>query len=119
MATYSVRIEADKAKYPLLLSNGNEIDKGDASEGRHWASFADPFPKPSYLFAAVAGDLGGIEDSFVTCSGRPVRLALWSEHENVDQLDWAMESLKQSMKWDEQTYGREYDPRDDDRTARW
>ena len=110
MAKYlDVRIEADKAKYPLLLSNGNEIESGDAGNGRHWASFSDPFRKPSYLFAAVAGDLGGIESSFTTSSGREVRLCVWSEHENVDQLDWSMESLKQSMKWDEDTYGREYD----------
>ena len=108
MATYDVRLEADKDKYPLLLSNGNEVDKGDLGT-RHWASFRDPFPKPSYLFAAVAGDLGGIESSFTTSSGRPVRLALWSEHENVDQLDWAMQSLKDAMKWDEDKYGCEYD----------
>ena len=73
MAKYDVRIEADKAKYPLLLANGNEVDKGDADGGRHWASFTDPFRKPSYLFAAVAGDLGGIESTFTTMSGRPVR----------------------------------------------
>eukprot|EP00747_Dinoflagellata_sp_TGD_P182508 gnl/TRDRNA2_/TRDRNA2_36783_c0_seq1.p1 gnl/TRDRNA2_/TRDRNA2_36783_c0~~gnl/TRDRNA2_/TRDRNA2_36783_c0_seq1.p1 ORF type:complete len:1061 (-),score=248.96 gnl/TRDRNA2_/TRDRNA2_36783_c0_seq1:71-3253(-) len=109
MARYEVRIEADKAKYPLLLSNGNEVSKGDSADGRHWASFSDPFRKPSYLFAAVAGDLGGIESSFTTMSGRNVRLYVWSEHENVDQLDWAMESLKKSMKWDEEKYGREYD----------
>ena len=109
LATYDVRIEAERARYPVLLSNGNEVDKGDAPDGRHWASFADPFPKPSYLFAAVAGELGGIEDQFVTASGRSVRLALWSEHENVDQLDWAMQSLKDAMAWDERTYGLEYD----------
>jgi aminopeptidase N len=109
MARYDVRIEADKSKYPLLLSNGNEAAKGDAAGGRHWASFSDPLRKPSYLFAAVAGDLGGIEDIFTTMSGRQVRLAVWSEHENVDQLDWSMESLKHSMRWDEETYGREYD----------
>ena len=67
MATYDVRIEADKAKYPLLLANGNEVSKGDADGGRHWASFTDPFRKPSYLFACVAGDLGGIESTFTTC----------------------------------------------------
>ena len=110
MAKYlDVRLEADKAKYPLLLSNGNEVSQGDCGNGRHWASFSDPFRKPSYLFAAVAGDLGGIESTFTTMSGREVRLAVWSEHENVDQLEWSMESLKQSMKWDEDTYGREYD----------
>merc|ERR1719311_873542 len=75
----------------------------------HVPKFEDPFRKPSYLFAAVAGDLGSIEGSFTTKSGRQVRLAVWSEAENIDQLDWAMQSLKDSMTWDEQTYGREYD----------
>ena len=70
LAKYDVRIEADKATYPLLLSNGNEVAKGEAADGRHWASFVDPFPKPSYLFAAVVGDLGGIEDTYTTASGR-------------------------------------------------
>ena len=108
MAKYDVRIEADK-KYPVLLSNGNEVGRGDAGEGRHWASFSDPFRKPSYLFAAVAGDLGGITDTFTTMSGRKVECHVWSEKENVDELDWAMQSLKDSMTWDENTYGREYD----------
>jgi len=109
MATYDVRVEADKELYPVLLSNGNKMTKGDAENGRHWARFSDPFPKPSYLFAVVAGDLGHIEGSFKTMSGRNVQLMVWSEHENVDQLDWAMQSLKDSMAWDEKTYGREYD----------
>lgn len=109
MATYDVRIEADREKYPVLLSNGNAIDGGDAGNGRHWASFSDPFPKPSYLFAVVAGDLGHTEGAFKTMSGRDVKLMLWSEHENVDQLDWAKKSLEDSMAWDEATYGREYD----------
>lgn len=73
MAKYTVRVEADKAKYPLLLSNGNEVGKGEAPNGRHWASFVDPFRKPSYLFALVAGDLGGIESTYTTSSGREVR----------------------------------------------
>jgi len=109
MATYKVRVEADKAAYPLLLGNGNEVGKGDVGAGRHYAEFVDPFRKPSYLFALVAGKLEGIESTFTTCSGRSVRLAVWSEPHNIDQLDWAMQSLKDSMKWDEQTYGREYD----------
>jgi len=108
MAKYDVRIEADAA-YPVLLSNGNEEGSGDAGEGRKWASFTDPFRKPSYLFAAVAGELGGIEDSFTTRSGRTVRLNVWSEPDNVDALAWSMQCLKDSMLWDEQTYGREYD----------
>ena len=109
MAKYDCRIEADKAKYPLLLANGNEMEHGDLPEGRHWASFSDPFRKPSYLFCAVAGDLGGIQSTFTTKSGREVALKVWSEKENVDELDWAMQSLKDSMTWDENTYGREYD----------
>ena len=109
MAKYTVRVEADKAKYPLLLSNGNELTSGDLGGGRHYAEFEDPFPKPSYLFALVAGHLSGIEDTFTTVSGRDVRLAIWSEAENIDQLGWAMQSLKDSMAWDEQAYGREYD----------
>lgn len=109
MATYDVRVEANKEKYPVLLSNGNAVEKGDLENGRHWASFNDPFPKPSYLFAVVAGDLGHIEGEFKTMSGRDVQLMIWSEHDNVDQLDWAMQSLKDSMSWDEKTYGREYD----------
>jgi len=110
MAKYlDVRLEADKAKYPLLLSNGNVVGSGDGSNGRHWVSFTDPFRKPSYLFAVVAGDLGCIKSTFTTRSGREVELAVWSEPDKVDQLDWAMTSLKQSMTWDEEAYGREYD----------
>ena len=75
MAKYSVRVEADKDKYPLLLSNGNELSKGELDGGRHFAEFEDPFPKPSYLFALVAGHLEGIEDTFTTVSGRKVRPA--------------------------------------------
>ena len=108
MAKYDVRIEAD-SKYPVLLSNGNEVGSGDAGGGRKWASFSDPFRKPSYLFAAVAGELGCIEDTFTTSSGRKVRLNVWSEPANVDSLDWAMQCLKDSMVWDQDTYGREYD----------
>ena len=99
MAMYDCRIEADKDKYPLLLANGNEMEHGDLPEGRHWASFSAPFRKPSYLFCAVAGDLGGIQSTFTTKSGREVALKVWSEKENVDELDWAMQSLKDSMTW--------------------
>jgi len=111
MATYDVRVEADKELYPVLLSNGNAVEKGDVpgNSGRHWAKFNDPFPKPSYLFAVVAGDLGKMEGSFTTVSGREVQLQLWSEPENVDQLDWALTSLQDAMVFDEKTYGREYD----------
>jgi aminopeptidase N len=109
MSTYTVRVEADKTLYPVLLSNGNETARGELPGGRHWARFSDPFKKPCYLFALVAANLQGIESSFTTCSGRKVRLAIWSEKENVDQLDWAMQSLKDAMDWDEKTFGREYD----------
>jgi len=111
MATYDVRIEADKELYPVLLSNGNAVEKGQVENntGRHWAKFSDPFPKPSYLFAVVAGDLGKMEGSFKTMSGRDVQLLVWSEPENVDQLDWALKSLEDAMVFDEKTYGREYD----------
>ena len=103
MATFkSVRITADKAKYPVLLSNGNLVKPTeDVGGGKHSATWSDPFPKPSYLFAIVVGDLGSISDSFTTSSGRKVHLEIFSEKENVDKLDYAMESLKNSMKWDE------------------
>ncbi|GMH61857.1 hypothetical protein TrRE_jg12275, partial [Triparma retinervis] len=111
MATFkSVRITADKAKYPVLLSNGNLIKPAeDVGGGKHSATWSDPFPKPSYLFAIVVGDLGSISDSFTTSSGRKVHLEIFSEKENVDKLDYAMESLKNSMKWDEDKFGLEYD----------
>jgi len=108
MTKFKVKVSALKEKYPILLSNGNQVGRGDLGD-RHWAEFEDPFKKPSYLFAAVAGDLGHIEDTFVTRSGREVKLFVWSEHHNVGALDWAMHSLKTSMKWDEDVFGREYD----------
>lgn len=109
MAKFRVRIEADKQQLPLLLSNGNKVETGDLGNGRHYAVWEDPFPKPSYLFAVVAGDLGSITDSFVTKSGRKVHLEIFSERENVDKLEHAMQSLQKSMKWDEDVYGLEYD----------
>ena len=109
MTRYRVRIEADRSSCPVLLSNGNLVEEGGAADGRHYAVWEDPFKKPSYLFALVAGDLGRIEDRFTTMSGREVDLKVWSEHENTDRLGHAMQALKNSMKWDEQVYGREYD----------
>ncbi|WP_286792465.1 M1 family aminopeptidase, partial [Thalassospira sp. UBA4513] len=109
MATYKVTINANKESCPVLLSNGNLIDSGDLDGGRHFAVWEDPFPKPSYLFALVAGDLACVEDSFKTMSGRDVALRIFVEHGNQDRCDYAMDSLKRSMKWDEETYGREYD----------
>jgi aminopeptidase N len=109
LAVFTTRIEADKAKYPVLLSNGNLVKSGDLDGGRHFAVWNDPFPKPSYLFALVAGDLGHIEDSFVTMSGRKVDLRIYVEHGNEPRATYAMDSLKRAMKWDEEAYGREYD----------
>jgi aminopeptidase N len=102
----SVRIEAD---LPLLLSNGNIVEEGVTESGRCYAVWTDPFPKPSYLFAIVAGDLGVLEDTFITQSGRTVQLRIYSEHDNVDKLYHAMTSLQNAMKWDEDKYGLEYD----------
>ncbi|MFT5210577.1 MAG: aminopeptidase N [Flavobacterium sp.] len=108
MSKYTTTIRADKSKFPILLSNGNEIARkvdGDKQE----VSWEDPFKKPSYLFALVAGDLEHIEDSFTTKSGREVTLQIFTEAHNIDKLDHAMTSLKNSMAWDEAVYGREYD----------
>ena len=109
LAVFTSRIEADKAKYPVLLSNGNLEESGDLPDGRHFALWNDPFPKPSYLFALVAGDLGHIEDEFVTMSGRKVALRIYVEHGNEPRATYAMDSLKRAMRWDEEKYGREYD----------
>ncbi len=109
MARFFTTIVADKQKYPVLLSNGNLIQSGDLSGGRHYAKWHDPFPKPAYLFALVAGDLARITDSFTTRSGRSVILNIYVQHHNRDKCAHAMDSLKRAMKWDEETYGREYD----------
>lgn len=109
MAAYRVRIEADRQAYPVLLSNGNLIDEGSAGDGRHWALWHDPFLKPSYLFALVAGDLALAEDHFTTASGRRVRLCLWAAPADLDKCGHAMAALKKAMAWDEQVYGLEYD----------
>jgi aminopeptidase N len=109
LSVFTVRIEADKEQYPVLLSNGNRIQSGDLAGGRHFAVWHDPFPKPSYLFALVAGDLGSIHDSFTTMSGRKVALAIYVEHGNEPRAHYAMDALKRAMRWDEQAYGREYD----------
>jgi len=104
-----VRIEADRARYPVLLSNGNPVEAGELPGGRHYAVWDDPFPKPSYLFALVAGDLKHVEEQFTTASGRRVRLRIYVEPENIDRCDHAMRSLVKAMRWDEERYGREYD----------
>ncbi len=109
MAVYTTTLVADPVRYPVLLSNGNLIDSGRLDDGRHWATWHDPFPKPCYLFALVAGHLRRIEDRFVTRSGRAVTLRIYVEPENIDQCGHAMHSLKQAMAWDEQRFGLEYD----------
>ena len=109
MAQFTTTIVAEKAKYPVLLSNGNPIDSGEENDGRHWVTWEDPFKKPSYLFALVAGDLACVEDSFRTMSGREVALKIYVERHNLDKCDHAVRSLQKSMAWDEQVFGREYD----------
>lgn len=109
MSRYTVEIIADKSKYPVLLSNGNMVESGNLVGGRHWVRWEDPFKKPSYLFALVAGDLSAVEDTFTTRSGRGVDLTIYVEKGNEDKCGHAMQSLKQAMKWDEDVYGREYD----------
>lgn len=109
MAIFTTEIQADKAKYPILLSNGNLIEKKDLGGGRHMARWKDPFKKPAYLYALVAGDLGKVEDHFTTRSGRRVQLEIFVDKGNEDRTAHAMDSLKRSMKWDEETFGLEYD----------
>ena len=113
MARYTTTLHADKARYPILLANGNLIGSGDepAQSGapRHWAKWEDPFPKPSYLFAMVAGKLDVLEDTFVTRSGKKARLAIYVEPGKLDQTAFAMQALKKSMKWDEDVFGLELD----------
>jgi aminopeptidase N len=109
MTCYDVTIVADKQRYPVLLSNGNAVDSGELGDGRHWVQWSDPFAKPCYLFALVAGDLACQEDQFRTRSGRDVTLRVFVEHENLDRCDHAMESLIHSMRWDEERFDLEYD----------
>ncbi len=109
LARYRVRMTADKARFPVLLSNGDPVGAGDLDDGRHWAEWHDPFPKPSYLFALVAGDLVANRSHFVTASGREVELGIWVRAADLAKTDHAMHALKTSMAWDERVYGREYD----------
>ena len=109
MAKFTTKIIADKKLYPILLSNGNPIAKGDLENGLHYVTWEDPFKKPAYLYALVAGDLGFIKDSFTTKSGRKVALEIYCDKGNEDKCHYAMESLKKSMKWDEDRFGLEYD----------
>jgi aminopeptidase N len=111
MSVFTTTVAAEKAKYPVLLSNGNNIASGDVdgAPDRHWVTWEDPFKKPSYLFALVAGDLLSLDDTFLTCSDREIELRIFVEEKDIDKCDHAMLSLKNSMRWDEEIYGREYD----------
>jgi len=109
LATYTVTIIADRERFPVLLSNGNRVAAGPLDRGRHFARWHDPFPKPTYLFALVAGDLAALEDTFTTMHGRPVALEIWSTSRNLPRCTHAMAALKRAMRWDEERYGREYD----------
>ena len=109
LARFTTTIYADGNRYPYLLSNGNRIDGGQDDQGRNWVKWQDPFPKPCYLFALVAGDFDVLRDSFTTRSGRDVALEIFVDRGNLDRADWAMTSLKNSMKWDEERFGLEYD----------
>ncbi|MDH5580885.1 MAG: aminopeptidase N, partial [Bdellovibrionales bacterium] len=109
MTVFTTKIIGDKKEQPILLSNGNLIESGDLDNNRHFAVWNDPFPKPSYLFALVAGDLGLIQDSYITGSNKEIDLRIYCDKGNEDKCHWAMESLKNSMKWDEERYGLEYD----------
>jgi len=109
MTVYTTTLIAEQARYPVLLSNGNRVAEGERDDGRHYATWHDPFPKPCYLFALVAGDLDCVEDSFTTMSGREVALRLYVRSHDLDKTAHAMASLKRAMAWDEEAYGREYD----------
>jgi len=109
LARFTTKIIADKSKYPYLLSNGNRVGEGELDNGRHWVQWQDPFPKPCYLFALVAGDFDVLRDTYTTRSGREVALELFVDRGNLDRAPWAMTSLQNSMKWDEDRFGLEYD----------
>mgnify|MGYP000928833463 CR=1 FL=1 len=109
MAVFTVTLVADRDRYPVLLSNGNRVEAGELDGGRHWVTWRDPFPKPCYLFALVAGRLSAVEDAFVTRSGREVALRIYVEPQHLDQCGHAMASLKRAMAWDEERFGLEYD----------
>ncbi|WP_337058931.1 aminopeptidase N [Pseudomonas sp. USHLN015] len=109
MSRFTTTVSAEQHRYPVLLSNGNPVASGAEEGGRHWATWEDPFKKPAYLFALVAGDLWCVEDVFTTMSQREVTLRIYVEPENIDKVQHAMDSLKKSMRWDEEVYGREYD----------
>jgi aminopeptidase N len=109
LTRYSVKMTADKARYPVLLANGDPIASGDLEGGRHWAEWRDPYPKPCYLFAMVAGDLAANRATFTTMSGREVQLGIWVRSADLPKTHHALQALQLSMAWDERVYGREYD----------
>ncbi len=109
MSRYRTTIVADRDRYPVLLSNGNPVESGELDDNRHWVKWEDPFRKPSYLFALVAGDLACVEDRFITRSGRDIALRIYVEKHNADKCGHAMASLKKAMRWDEEVFGLEYD----------
>jgi len=109
LSSYTVTLRADRARFPVLLAGGNPDGAGELEGGRHWARFIDPHPKPSYLFALVAGRLEKIERDYVTADGRAVQLKIWAEADAIDRCHYAMDALERSMRWDEQAYGRNYD----------
>ncbi|MBK1716877.1 aminopeptidase N [Thiocystis violacea] len=109
MARYGTTLIADKKRFPVLLSNGNQVEREDLADGRHLVKWEDPFPKPSYLFALIAGHLSAMEDRFTTASGREIALRIFVEPHNLDKCEHAMRSLKKAMRWDEERFGREYD----------
>lgn len=109
LSIFKVTVDADSEKYPVILSNGNTVESDLLPNGRRRVTFEDPFPKPSYLFALIAGELNKLEDEYVTSSGRRVSLAIYLENRDPRTCEWAMDSLKKAMEWDERVYGREYD----------
>lgn len=109
LSTFTCKIIADRSLYPVLLSNGNKIGAGQLDQNRHYAVWHDPFRKPCYLFALVAGDLAVLKDEYVTASGRPVALEIYTAHQDIAKCQYAMKALKQAMRWDEERFGREYD----------
>ena len=109
MTTFTTTLVADKSLYPVLLSNGNKVDSGELDNNQHWVTWHDPFSKPCYLFALVAGELECVSDTFITQSGRKIALEIFVEAHDKDKCDHAMQSLKYAMRWDEAVYGREYD----------
>jgi aminopeptidase N len=109
LATYTVTLRADRAAFPVLLSNGNRVAAGEEADGRHWERFHDPYPKPCYIFAIIAGDFGQLRDTHVTASGRRVELCIYADHDLIDKCRFAMDAAKRSLRWDEDTYGLEYD----------